>query len=366
MSSNKFDISKEINYLERKMFLDPEGVVTLQRFDKVKYPIIQQYEKIQRGFFWVPEEISTEKDRQDMKNASPAIKHMFTSNLLRQTVLDSLQGKAPLMVFGPTVSIPEMEALLSIWGMFETNIHSNSYSHIIRGIYTNPGEIFDQAHEISEIVEMAASIGKYYNALDKLNRDKESGIVVDVYEHKRAIWMALHASYALEAIRFMVSFATSFAMMENKIFIGNGTIIELILADELLHTEWTAWIINQVCKEDNDFKRLRDEMKEEVYQLYKQVIDEEKMWADYLCKEGVVIGLNERILKMFVDWTAKEKLADIGIKYRDESPKSHPIPWFLKHVNQDTKQAALQETESTDYIIGVMNADIDYDSLPNL
>ena len=359
-----FDISQETNYLDRKMFLD--GTVTMQRFDKVKYPKIQQYEKVQRGFFWVPEEIDVTKDRQDMKAASPSGRHAFTSNLLRQTTLDSEQGRAPLQIFGPVVSLPEMESLLSIWGMFETNLHSNSYSHIIRGVYPNPSEIFDEVHQNQEIINMAASIGRYYGALDELNIRKASGKHVDVIEHKKAIWMALHASYALEAIRFMVSFATSFAMMENKIFMGNGTIIGLILQDELLHKEWTAYILNQVCKEDPDFAMIRDEMVDEVYAMYEEVIQEEKNWAVYLFKEGPIIGLNVKILHLFVDWTAKESLEAIGIKYRGEAPKSHPIPWFLKHVKQETKQTALQELESTDYVIGSLTPTIDYDGLPLL
>lgn len=363
---SQFDISKETNYLDRKMFLDDAGGVTMQRFDKVKYPKIQQYEKVQRGFFWVPEEIDITKDKQDMKAASPAGRHAFTSNLLRQTTLDSLQGKAPLQIFGPCVSLPEMESLLSIWGMFETNIHSNSYSHIIRGVYTNPSELFDQVHQIQEIVDMAASIGHYYEALDDMNRRKAAGENIDRYEHKKAIWLAMHASYALEAIRFMVSFATSFAMMENRLFIGNGTIIGLILQDELLHTEWTAYILNQMIKDDPDFALIREELAEEVYQLYAKVIAEEKSWAEYLFKEGAIIGLNVKILHQFVDWTAKERLADVGIRYRDEVPKSHPIPWFTKHVKQETKQTALQELESTDYVIGAMDTKINYDELPEL
>jgi len=363
---SQFDISKETNYLDRKMWLDDAGGVTMQRFDKVKYPKIQQYEKLQRGFFWVPEEIDITKDRQDMKVASPAGKHAFTSNLLRQTTLDSLQGKAPLQIFGPCVSLPEMESLLSIWGMFETNIHSNSYSHIIRGVYTNPSDLFDQVHHVKEIVDMAASIGHYYEALDDLNRRKANGEAVDKIEHKKAIWLAMHASYALEAIRFMVSFATSFAMMENKLFIGNGTIIGLILQDELLHKEWTAYILNQMVKEDPDFALIRDMLSDEVYDLYAKVIAEEKAWAEYLFKEGAIIGLNVKILCHFVDWVAKESLAEVGIRYREDAPKSHPIPWFNKHVKQETKQSALQETESTDYVIGVMSANINHDELPDL
>lgn len=361
-----FDISNGSDYLRKMMFLDSSGTVSMQRFDKVKYPKLQQFEKIQRGYFWVPEEIDVTKDRQDMKTASPSSRHAFTSNLLRQTTLDSLQGKAPLQVFGPVVSLPELESLLSIWSCFETNIHSNSYSHIIRGVYSNSSSIFDSVSEIREIIDMAASIGRYYNRLELLNMKKDLGENVDVLEHKKAIWLALHASYALEAIRFMVSFATSFAMMENKIFIGNGTIIGMILQDEILHKEWTAYILNQVCKEDPDFKKIREETVEEVYSMYEDVITEEKNWAKYLFKEGPIIGLNVKILDQFVDWTAKECLAEIGIKYKGQAPKSHPIPWFLKHVKQETKQTALQELESTDYVIGVLGTGIDFKELPEL
>jgi ribonucleoside-diphosphate reductase beta chain len=178
--------------------------------------------------------------------------------------------------------------------------------------------------------------------------------------------MALHASYALEALRFMVSFATSLAMVENKIYIGNGNIISLILQDELLHTEWTAWIINQVIKDDPDFVKIQLECAEEVYELYHSVIEEEKSWADYLFIKGVVIGLNSDILKDFVDWTAYSRLKDIGIKYRGDYPKSNPIPWFMKHVNINKKQSALQETESTNYVIGVMSETVDKHELPSL
>jgi ribonucleoside-diphosphate reductase beta chain len=164
----------------------------------------------------------------------------------------------------------------------------------------------------------------------------------------------------------MVSFATSLAMVENKIYIGNGNIISLILQDEILHSEWTAWLINQVLKEDEDFVKLSEECKDEVYQLYLSVIAEEKDWADYLFQKGVVIGLNAQILKDFVDYTAFTKLKDIGIKYLEEHPKTTPIPWFNKHVNINKKQTALQENESTNYVIGVMSDAVEYEELPDL
>jgi ribonucleoside-diphosphate reductase beta chain len=348
------------------MFLDPEGPVTIQRFEEVKYKKIADFETTARGFFWVPEEVSLTKDANDFKEASDAVKHIFTSNLLRQTALDSLQGRAPSQVFTPVVSLPELEALIYNWSFFETNIHSRSYSHIIRNIYNVPKDVFNTIHDTKEIVDMASSVGRYYDELHKVNCRKELGEDVNEKEHIKAIYMALHASYALEAFRFMVSFATSLAMVENKIFIGNGNIISLILQDELLHKGWTAYLINQVVKEDSRFAQVKSECEAEVYQLYLDVIHEEKEWADYLFKMGPVIGLNATVLKDFVDYTAVAALKEIGIRYNNPAPKTTPIPWFNKHVDTSKKQTALQENESTNYVIGVMTDSIEYDELPNI
>ena len=367
MSIEQYNIKKQTNYLKRKMFLDPEGPVTVQRFEEVKYPKIQKFEELARGFFWVPEEISLTKDKIDFKEATEAVKHIFTSNLLRQTALDSIQGRAPSQIFSPVISIPELEALVSNWSFFETNIHSKSYSHIIRNIYSVPKEEFNKIHDTKEIVEMAANVGRYYDELHKLNSQKEiAEMLVSERDHIKAIWLALNASYALEALRFMVSFATSLAMVENKIFIGNGNIISLILQDEILHAEWTAFLINQVVKDDQRFANIVDECRHEVYNMYMDVIKEEKLWADYLFNKGVVIGLNPQILKDFVDYTAFIRLKDIGIKYVEEHPKTNPIPWFNKHININKKQTALQESESTNYVIGVMSDLVDYEELPAL
>lgn len=367
MSKAQYDLSKPTNYLNRKIFLDPAGPVTVQRFEEVKYPKIQKFEETARGFFWVPEEISLTKDKIDHKDSSDAIKHIFTSNLLRQTALDSIQGRAPSQIFSPVTSIPELEALVNTWSFFETSIHSKSYSHIIRNIYGVPKEEFNKIHDTKEIISMASNVGKYYEELHQINCYKEIDKQMAGEEaHIKAIWLALNASYALEALRFMVSFATSLAMVENKIYIGNGNIISLILQDELLHTEWTAWIINQVVKEDPRFAKAAIECQKEVYDMYMDVIREEKEWADYLFTHGVVIGLNSDILKDFVDYTAFTRLKDIGIKYNENHPKHSPIPWFNKHVNINKKQSALQETESTNYVIGVMSDVVDYEELPVL
>jgi len=367
MSKQQYNLTTKTDYLGRKMFLDPAGPVTIQRFEEVKYKKIADYDATARGFFWQPEEVSLTKDSNDFKEASDAVKHIFTSNLLRQTALDSLQGRGPTQVFTPVCSLPEVEALMYNWGFFETNIHSKSYSHIIRNIYNVPKDVFNTIHDTKEIVDMASSVGKYYDELHRMNCKKELGFeLVSEDSHIKAIWMALNASYALEAFRFMVSFATSLAMVENKIFIGNGNIISLILQDELLHKGWTAYLINQVVKEDSRFVKAKQECEQEVYAMYMDVIREEKAWADYLFKMGPVIGLNANILKEFVDYTAVNALKEIGIKYQSPAPKSTPIPWFNKHSDTSKKQTALQENESTNYVIGVMSDSIDYDALPTL
>ena len=366
MSKAQYNLNTKTDYLGRKMFLDPAGPVTIQRFEEVKYKKIADYDTTARGFFWQPEEVSLTKDSNDFKEASDAVKHIFTSNLLRQTALDSLQGRGPTQVFTPVCSLPEVEALMYNWGFFETNIHSKSYSHIIRNIYNVPKDVFNTIHDTQEIVDMASSIGLYYDRLHVINCRKEIGEKIDEYEHVKAIYLALHASYGLEAFRFMVSFATSLAMVENKIFIGNGNIISLILQDELLHKGWTAYLINQVVKEDPRFARAAQECQVEVAQIYKDVIAEEKAWADYLFKLGPVIGLNANILKDFVDYTAVDALKQIGIKYWNPAPKSTPIPWFNKHTDTSKKQTALQENESTNYVIGIMGDSINYDELPSI
>ena len=366
MSQQQYNLKTKTDYLNRKMFLDPAGPVTIQRFEEVKYNKLAKFEQEARGFFWVPEEISLTKDAQDFKEASDTVKHIFTSNLLRQTALDSLQGRGPSQIFTPVISIPELESVVYNWTFFETNIHSRSYSHIIRNIYNVPKDVFNTIHDTAEIVDMASSVGKYYDDLHYINCVVECNGDIKEEDHIRAIWMALNASYALEAFRFMVSFATSLAMVENKIFIGNGNIVSLILQDEILHKEWTAWMINQVVKEDPRFAKIKQECEAEVYAMYLDVIREEKAWADHLFKHGPVIGLNANILKDFVDYTAAGALKEIGIKYTSPAPKSTPIPWFNKHVNTSNKQTALQENESTNYVIGVMSDTLDYDALPEL
>ena len=367
MSNNQFsshDFSLAPDYSTRQMFLDPKGRVTIQRYDEYAYPRLNKFDETQRGYFWVPDEITLTKDKIDFKNANDAVKHIFTSNLLRQTALDSIQGRSPVECFLPVCSIPELESLVMTWSFFET-IHSRSYSHIIRNIYHSPTQEFNRIHDTAEIVSMAANIGKYYDDLYVLNCRKVLGQDVPEYDHIKAIWLAMVASYGLEAIRFMVSFATSLGMVENKIFVGNGNIISLILQDELLHTDWSAWIMNTLVHDDPRFRQVRDDCMQESMAILQNVIDEEKNWADYLFQKGVVIGLNSNIMKSFVDWTAHARLKQIGMDY-PISMKTTPLPWFNKHLNTNKKQTALQENESVSYVIGAMTSEVDYNQLPQL
>lgn len=373
------DFSKIPEYSNRQMFLDPAGPVTIQRYEEYAFPKLAQFLATQKGAFWSPNEVTLMKDQIDFREASKSTRHIFTSNLLRQTTLDSIQGRSPVQIFTPVSSVPEMEGLVLWWSAIE-QIHSESYSHIIKNIYNVPVDQFNAIHEVKEIVGMASGIGQFYNELHELNskialynRAKAEGapdlvlkwLRVSEHDHLKAIWMALIASYGLEAIRFMVSFATSLGMVENRIFIGSGNLISLILQDETLHTKWTAYIINQLVKVDPRFREVANELRKEALDALISVIDEEKAWAGYLFKEGPMIGMNEKIMIDFVDHTAPLRLAEIGIKIPTRV-KSTPLPWYNKHFNTNKKQTALQENESVSYVIGAMTSTVNYEDLPTL
>ena len=373
------DYTKIPDYASRQMFLDPAGPVTIQRYEEYAFPKVAQFLKTQKGSFWSPDEVTLMKDQIDFKEASKSTRHIYTSNLLRQTTLDSIQGRSPVQIFTPVSSVPEIEGLVLWWSAFE-QIHSESYSHIIKNIYNVPVDQFNAIHSIPEITNMASGIDKFYNQLHELNSkvalhnmSKAEGAPTEItkwlqvseHDHVKAIWMALIASYGLEAIRFMVSFATSLGMVENRIFMGSGNIISLILQDETLHTKWTAYIINQLVKTDPRFRDVASEMRKEAIDALESVIDEEKNWARYLFKEGPMIGLNEKIMVDFVDHTAPLRLAEIGMKVPTRV-KSTPLPWYNKHFNTNKKQTALQENESVAYVIGAMTSTINYNELPNI
>lgn len=359
-----YDISVKPNYLKRQMFLD--GNVTIQRYDELAYPKISDMAQEQRAAHWVPEEISLVKDKADYKNADAATRHLFTSNLLRQTALDSFQSKAPSQVFIPVCSVPELESLMNAWSYFE-ELHSRSYSYIIRNIYNVPSEQFNQIHDTSEIVKMASTIGKYYDDLHTLNCKKHLGMEVSEHEHVKAVYMANIASYGLEAIRFNISFSTSLAQGENGIFVGNTDEIRLIQQDEMIHTKWTKYIINTSAKDDERFREVRHELRKEAYDALVDVIDEEKRWADYLFSKGSIIGLNKHIFVDFLEWTAHNALKDIGLTYKiPDTMKSTPLPWFERSKNTNKQQAANQEKENTAYVTGMYTSEIKYENLPDL
>lgn len=365
--SKFFDIATPTEYMSRNMFLDAAGPVTVHRFDEVKYPKYKAYEETQRGFIWTPEEISLSADRQQIETASEAEIHIFTSNLLRQTTLDSAQGKLPSIVFAPIASLPEIEELCLTWGVFEGVIHNRSYAHIILEVFRMSKEMFNQIHDTAPIVKMAASIGRYYDDLYRANCLAEVGMPVPIKEHKKKIWLALHASYALEAIRFRTSFSTSLGMAMNGKFIGNGNIITLIQRDELLHVDWSADLIRDV-QDDPDFREMaRDPaIIKEVEALYMDAWREEVEWAQYLTMKGSTVGLTANMLSDYASFMTKESLDMIGVRFLGNSPKSNPFPWMERMSDIGSRQSALQENESVDYTIGVLKGEVELDQLPRV
>lgn len=383
------DYSKQTNYSGRKMFLDEAGSVSIQRYDQFAFPKQDKFTKTQRGQFWIPDEVTLTKDKIDYAKADEATRFIFTQNLLRQTALDSIQGRAPVQIFTPVASVPETEAWALWWSAFE-QIHSESYSHIIRNIYQMPSDQFNSIHDTAPIVQMLSGIDKYYAELHDLNSmivtrlrfeakiQENPALAITLnpaveyikaecseHKHVKAIFLALVASYALEAIRFMVSFCTSLGMLENKIFVGNGNIIKLILADERLHTVATAWIINTVIKTDQRFAQVAAELKNEVKDMLLSVIAEEKAWAKHQFSKGTVLGLTEQIMCSQVDWAAQESFKEIGVKY-DAGIKSAPLPWMNRYLNTNKTQTALQENESVDYVLAAMTSEVNYAELPRI
>lgn len=364
------------SHMNRKIFLD--GDVGMQRYDQVKYPQFDLLTEQQLGFFWRPQEIDLSKDSKDFKDLTEHEKHIFTSNLKRQIILDSVQGRAPISCFGPVTSLPEIESWNTAW-TFSEMIHSKSYTHIIRNIYANPSEIFDSIMDIKEIVDCAKDISKYYDELGVYNTLKSiydnrsflekiknfvfpsTRTAYTLYEHKKAIWMALNAVNALEGVRFYVSFGCSWAFAELGKMVGNADIIKQICKDENLHLSATQKLLDILPKEDEDFIKIKEECVEEVIEMFKSVVDQEKAWADYLFKDGSMIGLNANILKEYVEFIAGRRMKAIGL----DSPydvKSNPLPWTLDWISGRRVQVAPQEQEITDYIIGGIKQDITEDT----
>ena len=334
------------------MFFD--GNVDIARYDDIKYPQLDKFTDKQLGFFWRPEEVDILRDNKDFKDLSDAEQHIFTSNLKRQILLDSVQGRAPNLAFLPIVSLPELETWIETWSFSET-IHSRSYTHIIRNIYSDPSVVFDNMLNIKEITDCSDSISRYYDDLVVRNQVSAG---YGSYGHKKALWLCLNAVNALEGVRFYVSFACSWAFAELKKMEGNAKIIKFIARDENLHLGSTTSILKLIVKDDPAMARIAKESEEEVLNIFKEVVDQEKTWAQYLFKDGSMIGLNANVLKDYVEWIAAKRCSAIGIKHNFKGG-SNPLPWTQKWISGGDVQVAPQETEISSYIVGGVKKDVD-------
>lgn len=357
----------EKSHLEKNMFFDES--VDIQRFESVKYSALEKLTEQQKSFFWTPGEVDVSKDKIDFASLSVAEKHIFTSNLKRQILLDSVQGRGPNLMLLPYASLPELENFIETWAFFEGAIHSKSYTHIIRNIYPNPSEVFDTMLDIPEITSCAADVSKYYDSLDELGtlykmlgegthtiNGKE--VIVDMYELKKRMWLCLNSINILEGVRFYASFACSWAFAENKLMEGNAKIIRLICRDENLHLAATQMILRLLKKEDPDFAKLAEECADEVQDMFMQAIKQEEEWADFLFKDGSIIGLNAEILKQYVRYIGAKRMNALGIKPPFTVSKHNPIPWTEHWVSGGSVQVAPQETEISSYIIGGIVNDV--------
>lgn len=360
MAYSVFDSNNKKDHTTVKAFFDEAP--TVARYDKQKYPWIEKLTDKQLGFFWRPEEVDIYKDAKDFKDLTNHEQHIFTSNLKRQILLDSVQGRAPTAAFGPICSLPELETWIQTWTFSET-IHSRSYTHIIRNIYPNPSKVFDEITDISEIVDCATDISKYYDDLIYLNGKKDQDVKINynAYEHKKALWLSLISVNVLEGIRFYVSFACSWAFAEVKKMEGNAKIIKFIARDENLHLAGTQQLIKALTKEDDDFAKIAEETREECIKIFVDAVEQEKKWASYLFKDGSMIGLNETLLSEYIEWIANKRMTAVGLPSPYKGG-SNPLPWTQKWISGAEVQVAPQETEITSYINGGVKKDVTTDT----
>ena len=352
MSFSVFDSNNKKDHMEVRAFFD--DAPTVARYDKQKYPFLEKLTDKQLGFFWRPEEVDIFKDSKDFKSLTEHEQHIFTSNLKRQILLDSVQGRAPTAAFGPIVSLPELENWVITWAFSET-IHSRSYTHIIRNIYSSPSEVFDGITDIPEILDCADDISEYYDKLIELNDDKNPEY--GSYEHKKALWLTLMSVNILEGVRFYVSFACSWAFAELKKMEGNAKIIKFIARDENLHLAGTQQLLKALPKDDPDFAKIAKETEEESIKLFVAAADQEKSWAKYLFKDGSMIGLNERLLGDYIEWIANKRMTAVGLPSPYKGG-SNPLPWTQKWISGAEVQVAPQETEITSYVVGGVKKDV--------
>ena len=363
-NSNPVDTTKQYMF-----FGAPLGV---QRYDSYRYPTFDRLTQQQLGYFWRPEEVSLQKDRADYATLNEQQKHIFTSNLKYQIMLDSVQGRAPGMAFIPYCSLPELEACMQVWQFMEM-IHSRSYTHIIKNVYSNPSDVFDTILEDENILSRAESVTKSYDEF--LNQAQDWGASNnwrdDWKDHinaewtrrdlKRSLYRAVANVNILEGIRFYVSFACSFAFGENKLMEGSAKILSLIARDESQHLVLTQQILKNWAdgKDDPEMVKIAKEEKEFVTQMFRQCVDEEKAWADYLFKHGSMIGLNDRLLHQYVEWIANRRMKAIGLEpIYDQPLRNNPLPWTEHWLNSKGQQNAPQETEIESYVVGGIKQDV--------
>ena len=365
--------TQQVDFKKQPMFFGaPQGI---QRYDSYKYPVFDKLTQQQLGFFWRPEEISLQKDRSDYLTLRPEQKHMYTSNLKYQIMLDSVQGRAPGMAFIPYCSLPELEACMTVWGFMEM-IHSRSYTYIIKNIYSDPSEVFDTILNNDKILERASSVtGTYDDFINSAQQYGSSNLWVHAQEGaggareerlelKRKLYRAVANVNILEGIRFYVSFACSFAFGELKLMEGSAKIISLIARDENQHLVITQNILNKWSEgDDPEMKQIAKEEEGWVRSAFKNCVNEEKRWAEYLFKDGSMIGLNDKLLWNYVEWIANRRMKAIGLKPEYDIPaKNNPLPWTDHWLNSKSVQVAPQETEISSYVVGGIKQDIKNDT----
>ena len=361
--------TEQVNTKKQPMFFGkPLGV---QRYDSYKYPVFDKLTTQQLGYFWRPEEVSLQKDRGDYQTLRPEQKHIYTSNLKYQIMLDSIQGRGPGMAFIPYCSLPELEACMEVWGFMEM-IHSRSYTYIIKNVYANPSEVLDKIVTDQKILDRAKTVTESYD--DFINTAQVWGTgnmwsddfrgspstAYEIKEVKRKLYRAVANVNILEGIRFYVSFACSFAFGELKLMEGSAKIISLIARDENQHLAITQNILNKWASGDDPVMRqIAQEEQEWVYTMFDRAVNEEKAWADYLFKDGSMIGLNDTLLQSYVEWIANRRMKAIGLKpVYDIAAKNNPLPWTQHWISSKGLQVAPQETEVESYVVGGIKQDV--------
>ena len=365
--------TEQVNTKKQPMFFGkPLGI---QRYDSYKYPIFDKLTTQQLGYFWRPEEVSLQRDRGDYQTLRPEQKHIYTSNLRYQIMLDSIQGRGPGMAFIPYCSLPELEACMEVWGFMEM-IHSRSYTYIIKNVYSDPSEVFDKIVTDERILERSKSVTEAYddfitaahqydNSNDWIHAlEGVPNALEGKYELKRKLYRAVANVNILEGIRFYVSFACSFAFGELKLMEGSAKIISLIARDENQHLAITQNILNKWRDgDDPEMKQIMKEEQEWTYKMFDRAVNEEKRWADYLFKDGSMIGLNDKLLQQYVEWIANRRLKSIGLTPQyDIAAKNNPLPWTEHWISSKGLQVAPQETEVESYLIGGIKQDVKKDT----